>query len=91
MQSPRPVGQRSFLVIRKERSRRSSRKQVAASRSRLQMCGSCRTASCSLTARLELRAIMGARARAAFEQRWDKEIGVDNWERLLTEVISSPP
>jgi len=39
----------------------------------------------------QLRAIMGARARAAFEQHWDKEIAVDKWEQLLTEVISPPP
>ena len=38
----------------------------------------------------QLSAIMGARARAAFEQRWNKDIGVRSWERLLSEVSSAP-
>jgi glycosyltransferase involved in cell wall biosynthesis len=37
----------------------------------------------------ELRRIMGARARAAFEQRWDREIAVGNWQRILEELIGS--
>ena len=37
----------------------------------------------------ELRRIMGTRARAAFEQRWDREIAVANWQRILEELIGS--
>jgi colanic acid biosynthesis glycosyl transferase WcaI len=37
----------------------------------------------------ELRRIMGARARAAFEQRWDREIAVANWQRVFEELIGS--
>ena len=37
----------------------------------------------------ELRAIMGARARAAFEQSWDKDIALSKWERLFNEVTHS--
>ena len=33
--------------------------------------------------------IMGARARAAFEEQWDQAIAVSRWERLLTELLSS--
>lgn len=39
----------------------------------------------------QLTAIMGTRARAAFEQRWDKAIAVGKWERLLTEIMSPAP
>jgi len=35
----------------------------------------------------DLRRIMGARARATFEQRWDREIAVANWQRILEELI----
>lgn len=37
----------------------------------------------------ELVDIMGARARAAFEQQWDKTIALHKWERLLAELIDS--
>ena len=37
----------------------------------------------------DLRRIMGARARATFEQRWDREIAVANWQRILEELIGS--
>lgn len=37
----------------------------------------------------ELRRMMGARARAVFEQRWDKEIAVSSWEQLLDQLIRS--
>ena len=39
----------------------------------------------------ELRASMGARARAVFEQRWDKDIALSTWERLLNEITNSAP
>ena len=29
-----------------------------------------------------------ARARAAFERRWNKHIAVDKWDQLLREVMS---
>jgi colanic acid biosynthesis glycosyl transferase WcaI len=37
----------------------------------------------------QLGRIMGARARAAFEQQWDKAIAIQNWETLLRQIIDS--
>jgi hypothetical protein len=33
-----------------------------------------------------LRAILGARARTAFEQRWSRDVSLDKWKRLLDDV-----
>lgn len=38
----------------------------------------------------QLRASMGIRARAAFDQCWDKALAIEKWERLLIEVETAP-
>jgi hypothetical protein len=37
----------------------------------------------------QLQCIMGARARTAFEQRWNRDIAVSSWEQLLDELVGS--